>query len=193
MAGGVGMLGSVLSLAGTLVSSSAQMQMVQEQTAASKRAENTREQQMQMESQRRRRQAIREGVMARSMSLSAGAAQGAQYGTSVASGMAGATSMAAENQQGINSAEILGGRIFQANRDYFDATQRGQMGMAIGGGISAIGGALASNAGAIERIGGGSGTTGSGGTTMNTMTAPQPAPRPTWPGFGYRGHNPRGR
>lgn len=179
MSGAIGILGSVVSLVGTVVSASAQQQMINEQTSASKRAENAREQQMQLDAQRRRRQAVREAIMARSMSLSAGVTQGAQYGTGVAGGMAGAINQGLENQQGINSGEILGSRIFQANRDYFDATQRGQSGMAFGQGISAIGGAITSNAGALGRLGGG---TGSNPTPQyqqfGTDAPPMPRPRP---------------
>lgn len=158
MGAAIGAIGSVVSVVGQVMSYSAQQRMINEQTAASKRAENAREQQMQLDAQRRRRQAVREGLLARSMSLSAGVNQGAQYGTGVAGGMAGAMGMSLENQQGVNSGEILGSRIFQANRDYFDATQRGQAGMALGQGISALGGALTSNAGAIGRLGGGTGS-----------------------------------
>lgn len=151
--GAVGLIGTAISLVGTFMQTSAQQKMVAEQTAASKRAENGREQQMQLDAQRRRRQAVRESLLARSMSLTVGTSQGAQYGTGVAAGMSGATSQSLENQQGINSAELIGSRIFQANRDYFDATQRGQSGMALGAGISSIGGAIVSNAGAISQLG----------------------------------------
>lgn len=175
----VGLIGGAISLVGSLVSSSAQQQMVAEQTAASKRAENSREQQMQLDSQRRRRQAVREGLMARSMSLSVGVAQGAQFGTGVAAGMSGATAQGLENQQGVNSAQILGGRIFQANRDYFDATQRGQAGMAFGQGISSIGGAISSNAGAIGRLGAGFGSPGAAPGFGQFETPPMPRPRPS--------------
>lgn len=191
MGAAIGILGAAVSLVGTFVSMGAQQKMINEQTSASKRAENAREQQMQLDAQRRRRQAVREGILARSMSLSAGVAQGAQYGTGVAGGMAGAMGQSFENQQGINSGEILGGRIFQANRDYFDATQKGQAGMALGQGISAIGGAISSNAGAIGRLGGGG--PAPGGTdvpqyqTFGTATRNVPLPRPRPMNYGGRG------
>lgn len=173
----VGLIGTAVSLVGTVVQAGAQQKMVNEQTAASKRAENNREQQMQLDSQRRRRQAVREAIMARSMSLTVGTSQGAQYGTGVAAGMSGATAQGLENQQGVNSAEILGSRIFAANRDYFDATQRGQAGMALGAGISSIGGAIVSNAGAITRLGGGFGQ-GGGQTDAVGQYGIPPLPRP---------------
>lgn len=175
MGAAVGLIGAAVSLVGTVVSASAQQTMVNEQTSASKRAENAREQQMQLDAQRRRRQAVREGLLARSMSLSAGVNQGAGYGSGVAGGMAGAMGQSLENQQGINSGEILGSRVFQANRDYFDATQKGQAGMAMGQGISAVGGAIVSNAGAIGRLGGGAGQ------------SQAPAAPPQYQTFGTRG------
>lgn len=177
MGGAIGLLGSALSVVGSFVTAGAQQQMIAEQTAASKRAENAREQQMQLDAQRRRRQAVRESILARSMSLSTGVNQGAQFGTGVAGGMAGAIGMGLENQQGVNSGEILGSRIFQANRDYFDATQRGQAAMAFGQGISAIGGAITSNAGAIGRLGGGVGSN----PTPQYQTFGQNAPMPPMP------------
>lgn len=145
-------IGIGLQVVGGIMGYSAQQRMINEQTQASKRAEGAREQQMQLDAQRRRRQAIREGIMARSQNLTVATAQGAA-GSSVLSGMGGAIGMAQENQQGITAAETIGGNIFQANRDYFDATQRGQAGIAFGQGISTLGGALVSNAGTISRLG----------------------------------------
>lgn len=146
-------IGTVASVAGTIISANAQAKMVAEQTQASKKAENSRQQQMQMDATHRRRQSVREGVMARAMALAVGTAQGAQDGSGVASGMGGAVGMGLENQQGTTGAEIAGARVFAANRQYADATQRGQAGMAFGAGLSAIGGALVSNAGTIGQIG----------------------------------------
>lgn len=154
MAAAVGLLGSGISLVSGIMGSAAQSEMVAKQAAASTRAENAREQQMRLDSHRQRRQAVREGLLARSMSLTAGVSQGAQYGSGVAAGLAQATSGAAENVQAISSNETLGGRVFQANRDYYQATSEGQAKVAMWQGIGSIGGALSSNAGAIGRIGG---------------------------------------
>lgn len=145
-------IGLGIQAAGSIISYSSQQQMIAEQTAASKRAEASREQQMQLDAQRRRRQSIREGLIARAQNLTIATAQGSR-GSSVVSALGGAQGMAQENQQGITSAETIGGRIFSANRDYFDATQRGQAGIAFGQGISTLGGALVSNAGTISRLG----------------------------------------
>lgn len=150
----VGLIGLGLSAVGTVISASAQQKMVAEQTKASKLAENSRQQQMQLESQRQRRQSVREAIMARSMSLTVGTSQGAQYGSGVAGAMGQATAQGLENQNTTTQGEILGGRVFAANRQYFDATQRGQAGMALGQGISALGGAITSQAGTINKLGG---------------------------------------
>lgn len=149
----VGAIGAGLSLVGNFMSASAQQRMVNEQTQASMRAENAREQQMQLEASRQRRSAIREAILARATSLSVGVAQGAQHGSGVAAGMGQAIAMGQEQQQQTTSAEILGGRVFAANRDFFRATQRGQRGMALGQGIASLGGMMTSNAGTINRVG----------------------------------------
>lgn len=149
-----GLIGTALSLVGTIVSASAQAQMVAEQTRASKTAESAREQQMQLEAQRRRRQSARAAILARSRSLAVGTQQGATGGSGLASALGGSIAQGQQNIQGVNSGEALGGRIFRENRKYFDATQAGQAGMAFGQGISALGGAFSSNAGAFSRLGG---------------------------------------
>jgi len=87
------------------------------------------------------------------MGLAAGVSSGAQNGSGVQAAMGQATAQGAENQQTVNSSQILGSRVFSANRDYFNATQKGQAGMALGQGLSAIGGALVSNAGTISKLG----------------------------------------
>lgn len=149
----VGLIGIGLSLAGTVIGASAQAKMIAEQTQASKKAENSREQQMQLDASHRRRQAVREAIVSRAMGLTVGTAQGAGQGSGVAGAMGNAVSQGGENAQMATSAEIIGGRIFQANRDYFDATQKGQAGMAMGQGLQSLGGMLVNNAGAINQIG----------------------------------------
>lgn len=154
MSAAMGMIGMGIQLVSGVMSAGAQAEMANKQASASIRAENAREQQMRLDSHRQRRQAVREGLLARSMSLIAGVSQGAQYGSGVAAGLAQATSGAAQNVQAISSNEVTGGRIFQANRDYYRATAEGQAQIAMWQGIGSIGGAIANNAGAIGRIGG---------------------------------------
>lgn len=148
-----GIIGTALSLAGTFIGMSSQQRMVAEQTRASKKAENAREQQMRLDASHRRRQSVREAILARAMGLAVGTAQGAGQGSGVAGAMGAATGMGLENQQVTSASEVIGGRVFSANREYFDATQRGQAGMAFGQGLSALGGAIVSNAGTIHRVG----------------------------------------
>jgi hypothetical protein len=177
----VAAIGGALSLVGQFISTSASLTAAEETRQASTKAENTREQQMQLEGQRRRRGAVREALMARSMSLSAGVSQGAQYGTSVASGMGGAMSAGKENLQTVNSSEILGSRMFGYNRDYANAAARGQVGAAIGAGISSLGGAIINNAGSIQQLG-----TNFFGTRPRAST-PVSLPQSRGFGFGYAG------
>jgi hypothetical protein len=149
----IGLIGTAVSLAGSFMQASAQNKMVQEQTNASKRAENSRQQQMQLESQRQRRSAVREAIINRATAQSVGVAQGAQYGSGVAAAMGNAVSEGQYNVNTTNQGQNLGNRIFKANRDYFDATAKGQKAMSVGAGISAIGGAITSNAGTISQVG----------------------------------------
>lgn len=151
--GAAALIGTAVSLVGTVISSSAQTEMIAGQTRASKRAESLREQQMMLEAHRRRRQSARAAILARSQNLSVGTQQGATGGSGLTSALSGAISQGKQNISGINSSETIGGGVFQSNRDYFNATQKGQGGMALGQGISSIGGALVSNAGAIGRLG----------------------------------------
>lgn len=154
MAAAVGFLGTGISLVSGLMGSAAQSEMVGKQAAAQMKGENAREQQMRLDSHRQRRQAIREGLLARSMSLTSGVAQGAQYGSGVAAGLSQATAGAAQNAQAIASNEVLGGRIFQANRENYRATAEGQAKVSMWQGIGSIGGAITNSAGAIGRLGG---------------------------------------
>ena len=149
----VGAIGLAISAAGTVIGYSSQQKMIAEQTAASKKAENSREQQMQLDSSNRRRQSVREAIVARSMGLAAGTNAGAGQGSGVAAALGQATAQGAENQQVVNSSQILGSRVFAANRDYFNATQKGQAGMALGEGLSSLGGAIVNNAGTINQMG----------------------------------------
>jgi hypothetical protein len=167
----IGLIGAAVSVVGTFVAMGAQQEMVAEQTAQSKRAENAREQQMQLDAQRRRRVAVRESMFARATSLSAGVNQGAGDGSGLQGGMAGAVSAGLENQQGINAGQVLGSRVFESNRAYHDATQRGQAGMAFGQGLSALGGALVSNSGTIGQLFQQGGAT-SGARPFQTPAAP---------------------
>lgn len=146
-------LGAVTSVAGTVISMSAQSRMSQEQEAASKRAENARQQQSQLDASRRRREAVRSSMLARATALSTGANQGAQFGSGVEGGMAQATATGFQNQSTVTQAEILGGRVFSANRDYASATARGQQGQAFGSGLSSLGNTLMSVSPQIGRLG----------------------------------------
>lgn len=146
-------LGAAASIGGTIMGASAQSKMAKEQKEATTRAENARQQQMALDADRRRRQAFRESLLARSQALTVGTAQNASQGSGVAGGMAQATATGYQNQQTVNSAEQLGARIFDANRDYAAATARGQSKMAMAGALSSFGNMIMSNSGTIGRLG----------------------------------------
>lgn len=146
-------IGLAASVGGTIMQASAQSKMAKAQKEASDRAENAREAQMRLDADRRRRQAFRESLLARATALTVGTAQGASQGSGVAGGMAQAVATGLQNQNTITNAEILGGEIFAANRQYAAATARGQSRIAWGGALSAFGSAMMSNAGTLGRLG----------------------------------------
>lgn len=146
-------IGLGVSAVGSVLSYNAQAKAQQETLAASKKAENAREQQTQLDADRRRRAAVRESVLARATSMSVGTNQGAGGSSSLAGVTGSATGMGFENQQGSVSAEILGGRVFDANREYAMAAARGEAGSSFGRGLASLGGALVSNAGTINKLG----------------------------------------
>lgn len=146
------LIGTALSVTGSFISARAQQRAATEQTRAAKRSAAAQEQQVMLDSQQRRRQSIRQGIAARAMSLTAGTAQGATGSSALAGAMAAATGTARENVQVINSAETLGGRVFQAERDAADARIRGMRGQALGQGVASIGGAIASIGPEVGRL-----------------------------------------
>jgi hypothetical protein len=152
MATVAGIAGSIIGFAGNVMQADAARKSHAETAAASIAGENVRELQMQFESQRKRRQQVREAVLARSMSLTAAASQGAQKSSGAASGMAGATAQGAENAQTTTSAEILGSRVFRANRLYHISNANAQSQGAVGSGFTAFGQGLFQNQDAIGRI-----------------------------------------
>ena len=143
------LVGAALSVVGTVVSASAQADAASKQEAQAKKAENAREQQMQLDASHRRRQSVREALVSRANNLATGTNSNAQYGSGVQAGMGQATSMGLENQQVTNSTEILGSRVFEANRKYYEAGAKGQKAAAFGAGLGALGNAIGS-----VRIGG---------------------------------------
>lgn len=146
-------VGTAVSVYGAVSSASAQKRMAEEQAAANKQGENVRRQQMELDAGRRRRQAVRESLLARAQAQTVGTAQGASDSSGVAGAMAQATATGLQNQNTATQAEILGGRIFDVNARFADATLRGQQAMATGSMISSLGGAIASNAQTFGRLG----------------------------------------
>lgn len=141
--------GAVISYAGQAQQAAIQKRMAKQQAHFSKKAESAREQQMLLESNRQKRQAFRESLLARATALSVGVAQGAQHGSAVQGGMAQATATGRQTQQTSNAAANLGSQVFQANRQYADATMKGQIGMADAGKTIALGGMISSFSGAF--------------------------------------------
>ena len=122
-------------------------------TAASRRAERLREQQMQLESQRKQRELIRQEQNARDIALSRSVAQGAGQGDQASSSLFGAYGQIqgalgrASNTEEQNL--DIGAGIFSANRDLASA----QGDVATWEGVGKFGQSLVSNSQMIGKIG----------------------------------------
>lgn len=149
----LGAAGVGVQVASAQASASAQ----KDEIAAQQKAEATREQSMKLDSMRKQREMIRQGILARSQSLTQGSNQGAGYGSGIAGAQAGITEQTAFNTLGAQQQSQLGSDIFAANREAFGARSRqadaGSMG-AFGSGLSTLGGAMMKNTGNVDRIGG---------------------------------------
>jgi hypothetical protein len=160
-------IGALTSVAGTVLTFIGQRQaakdsqtMRKQQNYFSKKAEAAREQQALLEAQRTKRQAYREGQQARAMSLANTVNQGASGSSGQAGALASATSGALGRVQTAGAAAGLAGQVFQANRDYADATYRGENAIAksqqfanLGTAISGFGQMFSQNAQTIQRVG----------------------------------------
>lgn len=150
---GVTAAGLVLGLVGGLTESAAKQRAFEATATASIAGENVRELQMKFESERRKRAVVREAVLARSMNLSAGVNQGASVKSSgVQGGMAGAVSQGRENEQTVTAAEILGTRIFRANKAFHLANANAQSVISAGQGLQSLGGALVDSASPLGKL-----------------------------------------
>lgn len=97
-------------------------------SAASRRAERLREQQMRLDAMRRRRESIRQSMIANSVAASRGVAQGVGEGSSVLFGALGQTQGELGRQVSYtNESEAIGAGIFQANRDIASAQAASSM------------------------------------------------------------------
>ena len=120
-----------------------------QQTAAMQRSENARQQQLNLESMRRRREIIRNAVVARSAATFSASTQGAMYGSGLPGGQGQVYGEAGRQTGAVNQNEELGGRVFGANQDYYNASGFTTFGTA----LTSLGGQILNNAGTIERVG----------------------------------------
>lgn len=128
-----------------------------QEIAAQQQSESIRQQGMQLDAQRKRREQVRQGMLAQSQALTAGANSGAQYSSGVAGAIAGAGEQAQYNILGTNEAQNIGNQLFQSNRNIFAAKSKEADAASLsatGSGLSSLGGALLSNIGNINRVGG---------------------------------------
>lgn len=123
----------------------------QKASAASKKAEQLRAQQLRLESARKRRESIRQYQLQRATALSniTGATGSVLGGGSAIGGLGGFESNLGTQLGTINQATDIGTGIFSANADYAVAQGRASA----GSGVADFGKSLFANANAIGRIG----------------------------------------
>ncbi len=149
---GISAAGLILGVAGGAMTAAAKQKAFEATAAASIAGENVRELQMKFEGSRRRRAAVRDAIMARSMNLTTAANQGAQGGSGSQSGMGSAIAQGLENTQIVNSSEILGSRIFRANKAYHLANSNAQSVISAGEGLVNVGGSLVNSASSLAKL-----------------------------------------
>lgn len=135
------------------VSAVGQASARREATAASRRAERLREQQMNLERARKQREAFRQATVARSVALSRSVSQGAGQGDEASSSLFGAYGqIAGAFGRATNTEEQnadIGAGLFAANRDLASA----QGDIATYEGIGKLGSSLTANSETIGKIG----------------------------------------
>lgn len=138
-------IGAATTLAGTAVGVVGQMQSI----SASKKAEKLRKQQMDLDSARERREIARRAILARSQALTAGADQGATYGSGLAGGLAQITGEQARSTVAVNQNQTIGAGIFRANAQ----RAQGESIQSFGQGLQGFGGMLMDNSQLFGRVG----------------------------------------
>lgn len=110
-----------------------------EQSAATKKAEKARKQQMRLDATRRRREVLRQAQVARATATSNATNQGAQFSSALAGAQAGISGAAGRETLAVNQNEMVGNKIFEANQAFASG---GNL-ISFGSGISNLGGAFA--------------------------------------------------
>lgn len=137
-------------------SAKAQANASRDAIAAQQKAESARQQQLNLDANRRRREAIRQGVIARSVALANATSQGAQDSSGLAGGYGQISGRTGTNILGVNQNQALGNDIFGFNREVGAAQSRqayyqGQG--ALGQGLSSLGGSLLTNIKPLTNVG----------------------------------------
>lgn len=154
-------LGTAASVAGAAVSGYGNMQQI----AAQKDSERIRRNSMVIDSQRKRREIIRQAQITRHQNIAQANAQGASgEGSSVLPGnLGGVAGQTISNLRGVNTAEVIGGMMFDSNSRVSDAGMISAVGGTIsdiGSGLRSLGGSFASSAEAYGRVSEVGGTVG---------------------------------
>lgn len=139
-------IGLALSAVGTV----AQLAGQNAQTAALKKAEEARQQQLTLDTQRRTRDTVRQGVVQRAQAEQAAFSQGAGGGSGLPGGYGQIAGDVGRTISANNQNQDLGNQIFSANKAYYNASGTTNFGV----GLSSLGGTLLNNAGLFNRVGG---------------------------------------
>ena len=99
---------------------------------ARKQAESAREKQQTLLAQRQRRKALRQSIIANSTARFNATAQGADSGSALPGAFGQIAGETGRQIQSINQNEELGSEIFDANRNFYDASKTTSAGAGLG-------------------------------------------------------------
>lgn len=139
---------AIAGLAATLVGTGTQVYGQTQQTAATKKAEDLRQQQMEFNQQREQRQIVRKAQAARATAVSNAVGAGAEYGSGLQGGEAQITSDAGAQRVAGRTNLSIGEGLFEANKQLAEAKATSSIGSA----VSSLGNTIIQNQAGINRV-----------------------------------------
>lgn len=147
----LGAVGTAMQFQGQSQAHDAQLQNI----ALQQQEEQKRQQAMELDATRRTREMVRQGIAARSMSLTAATAQGANLGSAVPGAYGGIQGRTGVNTLGVGQNLQIGRELFGIKAEETANAISGSNASAMAGfgvGLSSLGGGLVKNMGAISRL-----------------------------------------
>jgi small-conductance mechanosensitive channel len=146
---------------------------IEQQIATQERAQNAlRRQSMELDANRKKIENIRNVQLSRAMAMNTAVAQGAQFGSGLAGGLAQITGRGNWNELGINQNLQIGQNMFNIDDQISNLKmQKAEVGgdMATAQGISSLGGSIMKVAGSFSSLAGGfGGEAASGGSSYRS-------------------------